>query len=106
DYIHRIGRTGRAGMTGIAITLAAREDGEAIDRIEKLIGHKIPRAGPSKEEPRAAKENPAVKAARPKPVPKKTESKAAVPKKVAQKTAEPTHERSPVVEDIKSDWNG
>src|SRR5207244_6749136 len=45
DYIHRIGRTGRAGMTGIAITLAAREDGEAIDRIEKLIGHKIPRAG-------------------------------------------------------------
>src|SRR5213075_1292862 len=50
DYIHRIGRTGRAGMKGIAITLAAREDGEAIDRIEKLIGHKIPRAGaPAKE---------------------------------------------------------
>src|SRR5947209_6831468 len=45
DYIHRIGRTGRAGMTGIAITLATREDGEAVSRIEKLIGHKIPRAG-------------------------------------------------------------
>src|SRR6185437_13395939 len=44
DYIHRIGRTGRAGMTGIAITLATREDGEAITRIEKLIGHQIPRA--------------------------------------------------------------
>src|SRR6059058_4541022 len=43
DYIHRIGRTGRAGMTGIAITLAGREDREAIDRIEKLIGHKIAR---------------------------------------------------------------
>src|SRR5437868_164582 len=53
DYIHRIGRTGRAGMTGIAITLAAREDGEAIDRIEKLIGHKIPRAGASQEPPAA-----------------------------------------------------
>src|SRR3982751_848344 len=45
DYIHRIGRTGRAGMTGIAITLAAREDSEAVERIEKLIGHKIPRSG-------------------------------------------------------------
>src|SRR5881398_3440574 len=44
DYIHRIGRTGRAGLTGIAITLATREDGEAVSRIEKLIGHKIPRA--------------------------------------------------------------
>src|SRR5881628_728421 len=45
DYIHRIGRTGRAGMKGIAITLATREDGEAVSRIEKLVGHKIPRAG-------------------------------------------------------------
>ena len=55
DYIHRIGRTGRAGMKGIAITLAAREDGEAIGRIEKLIGHKIPRAaGELPEEPQEA----------------------------------------------------
>src|SRR3954464_13050262 len=44
DYIHRIGRTGRAGMKGIAITLATREDAEAVERIEKLIGHKISRA--------------------------------------------------------------
>src|SRR5215208_6184739 len=50
DYIHRIGRTGRAGMTGIAITLATRADAEAVAGIEKLIGHKIPRAGaPAKE---------------------------------------------------------
>src|SRR3982751_2799840 len=59
DYIHRIGRTGRAGMTGIAITLATREDSEAVSRIEKLIGHKVPRAGaPAKDadqpEPKAA----------------------------------------------------
>src|SRR5881628_3051749 len=45
DYIHRIGRTGRAGATGIAISLATREDAELIDRIEKLTGHKIPRVG-------------------------------------------------------------
>src|SRR3954468_15545592 len=48
DYIHRIGRTGRAGMTGIAITLATRADAEAGAGIEKLIGHKIPRAGSAK----------------------------------------------------------
>jgi superfamily II DNA/RNA helicase len=44
DYIHRIGRTGRAGMKGIAITLATREDGDAIAAIEKLIGTKLPRS--------------------------------------------------------------
>src|SRR4030095_5244619 len=43
DYIHRIGRTGRAGMKGIAIMLATREDGEAIASIEKLTGMKLPR---------------------------------------------------------------
>src|SRR2546423_3734503 len=55
DYIHRIGRTGRAGLTGIAITLATRSDAEAVTGIEKLIGHKIPRAGAiKKEEPAEA----------------------------------------------------
>jgi superfamily II DNA/RNA helicase len=42
DYVHRIGRTGRAGKTGVSITLASSADAEAIDRIEKLIGAKIP----------------------------------------------------------------
>src|SRR6476619_6381613 len=50
DYIHRIGRTGRAGMKGIAITLATSADADAVAGIEKLIGHKIPRAG-GKAEP-------------------------------------------------------
>src|SRR3954463_8487325 len=57
DYIHRIGRTGRAGMTGIAITLATRADAAAVAGIEKLIGHKIPRAGaPAAKESRPADE--------------------------------------------------
>ena len=43
DYIHRIGRTGRAGMTGIAITLASSADGEAVGAIEKLTGMKLAR---------------------------------------------------------------
>nr|WP_314445348.1 DEAD/DEAH box helicase [uncultured Sphingomonas sp.] len=43
DYVHRIGRTGRAGAKGKAFTLAAREDGEAVAQIEKLTGTPIPR---------------------------------------------------------------
>jgi len=43
DYVHRIGRTGRAGATGKAFTFVTRSDAEAIDNIEKLIGTKIPR---------------------------------------------------------------
>ena len=42
DYVHRIGRTGRAGAKGIAYTFVTRADAEAIDSIEKLIGTKIP----------------------------------------------------------------
>ncbi|MFN5783169.1 MAG: DEAD/DEAH box helicase [Novosphingobium sp.] len=42
DYVHRIGRTGRAGATGRAFTLVAPEDLEAIDNVEKLTGMKIP----------------------------------------------------------------
>ncbi len=42
DYVHRIGRTGRAGATGRAFTFVADEDAEAIANVEKLIGGKIP----------------------------------------------------------------
>ncbi len=41
DYVHRIGRTGRAGAKGRAFTLVADEDAEAIDNVEKLTGAKI-----------------------------------------------------------------
>ncbi|MBV9834418.1 MAG: DEAD/DEAH box helicase [Alphaproteobacteria bacterium] len=43
DYVHRIGRTGRAGKTGVAYTLASPDDGGLIENIEKLIGKPIPR---------------------------------------------------------------
>jgi superfamily II DNA/RNA helicase len=120
DYIHRIGRTGRAGMTGIAITLATRQDAEAVAGIEKLTGLKIARTG---------------KAAEPQPAPEKAEPRRAEPKreKAAPKrerardpkreradepkrerpqqpkhdpVPDPKGERLPIVEDIKSDWNG
>ena len=43
DYVHRIGRTGRAGLTGHAFTLATPEDRLAVEAIEKLTGFAIPR---------------------------------------------------------------
>ena len=43
DYVHRIGRTGRAGATGIAFTFATPDDAENIQNIEKLTGLKIER---------------------------------------------------------------
>jgi len=42
DYVHRIGRTGRAGRLGFAYTLMTREDGKYLAGIEKLIGNAIP----------------------------------------------------------------
>lgn len=42
DYVHRIGRTGRAGAKGRAITFVTPADAEAIDNVEKLTGGKIP----------------------------------------------------------------
>ncbi|MFO1024128.1 MAG: DEAD/DEAH box helicase [Acetobacteraceae bacterium] len=42
DYVHRIGRTGRAGLTGHAFTIAAPDDRYHVEQIEKLIGHAIP----------------------------------------------------------------
>jgi len=43
DYVHRIGRTGRAGRDGKAFTIATPEDRLAVEAIEKLIAAPIPR---------------------------------------------------------------
>ena len=45
DYVHRIGRTGRAGLTGTAITLVAPMDTKSVTAIEKLTGQPIPQMG-------------------------------------------------------------
>jgi superfamily II DNA/RNA helicase len=41
DYVHRIGRTGRAGASGLAVTLVTKSDARLVADIEKLIKRKI-----------------------------------------------------------------
>ncbi|HEY0744992.1 MAG TPA: DEAD/DEAH box helicase [Chryseosolibacter sp.] len=41
-YVHRIGRTGRAGASGIAISFCDEEEKEFLNDIQKLIGKKVP----------------------------------------------------------------
>ncbi|MFL0800068.1 MAG: DEAD/DEAH box helicase [Agarilytica sp.] len=41
DYVHRIGRTGRAGKTGISISFACEEDAFRLPAIEELLGVKL-----------------------------------------------------------------
>ncbi|MFM9089632.1 MAG: helicase-related protein, partial [Cyanobium sp.] len=43
DYVHRIGRTGRAGCNGHAISLVAAEEHELLRAIERLLGEKLPK---------------------------------------------------------------
>jgi superfamily II DNA/RNA helicase len=42
DYVHRIGRTGRAGADGIAISFASLNDQNYLDKIERFIGQTLP----------------------------------------------------------------
>src|SRR6202521_2020456 len=59
DYVHRIGRTRRAGRGGAALMLASSADKKSIAAIEKLIGKEIPWADEApREEPAAASGEP------------------------------------------------
>jgi superfamily II DNA/RNA helicase len=123
DYVHRIGRTGRAGMKGIAYTLATSADADAIAAIEKLTNTKLARIGAGKaaakeevadveDAPVAEKpvrsrsrgkprEDRSSREARPEPAPspKREEPRAAKPPK-----PEP---RAKAAENVgESDWNG
>src|SRR5207247_3399283 len=43
DYIHRVGRTARAELTGSAFTLVAPEEEGSLRGIERAVGHRLPR---------------------------------------------------------------
>ena len=49
DYVHRIGRTGRAGAEGAAVSLACDDYVFSLDAIQKLIGREIPVEWPSED---------------------------------------------------------
>lgn len=104
DYVHRIGRTGRAGAKGKAFTFVTKADEEAIENIEKLIGTKIERLGKV--------ETPAKEAAEPRPKTAKAEDRPARPRreeKAAPKPEKAAPRKSPKpIEAGEGDegWNG
>lgn len=49
NYVHRIGRTGRAGATGTSVSFACEDDSFYIPDIEAFIGHKLPCTQPEDE---------------------------------------------------------
>jgi len=51
-YVHRIGRTGRAGAAGIAIAFCTADERTELRAIERLIGHKLPAENTPTEEPK------------------------------------------------------
>ncbi|MEX2431648.1 MAG: DEAD/DEAH box helicase [Dehalococcoidia bacterium] len=53
SYVHRIGRTARAGATGIAVTFCASNERMTLRTIEKRIGHKISAGDTSRYRPAA-----------------------------------------------------
>jgi len=109
DYVHRIGRTGRAGATGVAFTFVTPDDAENIANIEKLTGHKIERlatAATSEEpvstertprkRPVKAKAEPVVEREQPAPPTRQPQSvKPPAAKPAAPKPARPTRATQP-----------
>lgn len=49
DYVHRIGRTGRAGQNGISISFASEDDAFSLPAIERYIGQKLTSSVPEED---------------------------------------------------------
>lgn len=110
DYVHRIGRTGRGGATGVAYTLVTPDDAENIANIEKLTGQKIPvldlndapveaapepEAAPVEEAPRRGRRRPAAEA----DAPPARAPRAAREERPAREERRPRREREERAED-------
>jgi ATP-dependent RNA helicase RhlB len=102
DYVHRIGRTGRAGQTGISVSFACEDDAFLLEPIEKLLDMKLPCTMPDEallaDVPAPARKRP--------PAPKKEvakkEAPVAEPVQEAAVQAEPAKEQ-PVAEEPKAE---
>jgi superfamily II DNA/RNA helicase len=122
DYVHRIGRTGRAGAKGRAFTLVTPEDAEAIANVEKLTGLDIPlfTIGSDKADKPAREDRPAraerserrparseqreERAEREAPAPREERPKA--PRKEARERKPRDERPAPVEADDDGEWNG
>ena len=87
DYVHRIGRTGRAGRTGDAFTLCLPYEEKYLEKIEELIQTKVDRVDPPEGSIRADKPR-----SRRKPE-EKPRSERRNPPKVEEKPQEPVAEQ-------------
>jgi superfamily II DNA/RNA helicase len=94
DYVHRIGRTGRAGLEGKAFTIAAPDDRYAVEQIEKLIGHPIPPVRVEGLDPVDWAERDGRKRRTRKPAEGKKAVDKAKPREAKEKTEKPRAERA------------
>ncbi|MDF5010292.1 helicase-related protein, partial [Vibrio parahaemolyticus] len=56
DYVHRIGRTGRAGKSGLAVSLMSRDEEYLLQAIENLLDQRLPQEWLAGFEPSLAEE--------------------------------------------------
>ena len=115
DYVHRIGRTGRAGQTGISVSFACEDDAFLLEPIEKLLDMKLPctmpdeallvdSPAPARKRPPAPKKDAVEKATKP-DVADAAQAKSAVEKPEAEKsvTAEPVKAEPVKAEPVKAE---
>ena len=124
DYVHRIGRTGRAGAKGRAFTLVTPSDDEAVDNIQKLTGYQIPvhsQASPTasdakaadvedrepRREARSGRSRGGSKSTKDEPRPAKaTEEARSKPKRAGDKRKPPASDRHDDRDGPDDGWNG
>ncbi|WP_109355035.1 DEAD/DEAH box helicase [Sphingorhabdus sp. EL138] len=115
DYVHRIGRTGRAGATGIAITFVTKRDDEHVDSIEKLTGIKIPVRDSKSVKPEKKQSSKTSSPDKPKgdkPKKQHADDKAGEakkrPSKSSEKSAKPAKEqpKPEAIDEEEDGWNG
>ena len=97
DYVHRIGRTGRAGSTGTSISFACEDDAFLLEPIEKLLDMKLACTMP---EEKLLQEVPA----KPRPAPRKPKTDKTAGQEMQQASAEQKEEKTiPVVQQAVSE---
>ncbi len=96
DYVHRIGRTGRAGKSGVALMICSPRDEKNLDDVERLVKNKIPRRGNQQE---AVPETKDIKTEKPKrsaPAPKENREPATKSEPDTRQKVQPAKKAAPV----------